>query len=559
MWQILINGPGYFDTPYNLPDGDTHLGRADENDIVLTGDKVSRRHARIRVADGKVMLEDLGSRNGTALAEKPVKAAVQLKEGDIVTVGENTLTLRMAGQAEESRTEILDESKHGDGAPLSKQAAELAGQVLFTRDLRENSFIASFEAAKAMSVAELQQSASADNGQVKSLALLYKVVDALASSTSLDSFLQQMLEMVMELSAAKTGVVLLKNARGTFSPVVVRHAGKLQKGEVPVSDAIVSEVVQKRVALCVADASDDARFKSRESVILYAMKQVLCVPMMHDGAIIGLLYLNREAESQEAMSLESLMDLLTAIAQLSASGAQQAKLKAKAQSEEKIRRTLERFHAPDVVDRLVKDLGKGQQIGAKVDERIVTVVFADIAGFTELTERIPAARVVDLLNEFYRRMTRIVFSFGGTVDKFIGDSVMAIFGAPYQRPDDASRAVRAALGMRREFVDLITSRPVDERCGIKLAVNTGKVLAGIVGSDARMEYTALGDPVNVASRLEQSALPGQLLCTKATMDAVGGRFQAVALGERSLRGKKEKTAVFELLDEDQEWQTSPGV
>lgn len=559
MWQILINGPGYFDTPYNLPDGDTHLGRADENDVVLTGDKVSRRHARLRVSEGKVFLEDLGSRNGTSLADQAVKAAVQLKEGDVVTVGENTLTLRLAGEAEESRTEILDESKHLGGSTLSRDAAELAGQVLFTRDLRHNSFIASFEQARSMSVAELQQATTQDNGQVKSLALLYKVVDALASSTSLDAFLQQMLDMVMELAAAKTGVVLLKNAKGTFSPVVVRHAGKLQKGEVPVSDAIVSEVVQKKVALCVADAQDDARFKSRESVILYAMKQVLCVPMMHDGAITGLIYLNREAATQEAMSLESLIDLLTAIAQLSANGAQQAKLKAKAQSEEKIRRTLERFHAPDVVDRLVKDLGKGQAISAKVDERVVTVVFADIAGFTALTERLPAPRVVELLNEFYRRMTRIVFSFGGTVDKFIGDSVMAIFGAPYQRPDDASRAVRAALSMRREFVELITSRPVEERCGIKLSVNTGKVLAGIVGSDARMEYTALGDPVNVASRLEETALPGQLLVTKATLDAVGGRFQAVPLGERALRGKKEKTAIFELLDEDPEWQTSPGV
>ena len=563
MWQIVISGPGYFDTPYNLPDGDTHLGRADENDIVLTGDKVSRRHARLRVQGGSVTLEDLGSRNGTQLSEKNISGTVQLREGDVVAVGENNLTLRMTGQAEESRTEMVDESKHG-AVPqaLSAEAAQLAGQVLFTRDLRENSFIASFEQAKAMRVADFQKASSTEggDGQVRSLALLYKVVDALASSASLDAFLQQMLELVMELAAAKTGVVLLKNGKGTFSPVVVRHAGKLQKGEVPVSDAIVSEVVQKKVALCVADAQDDARFKGRESVILYAMKQVLCVPMVHDGVIVGLLYLNREGEPEAGgLSLEALMDLLTAIAQLAASGAQQAKLKAKVQSEERVRRALERFHAPDVVDRLVKDLGKGQQITAKVDEREVTVVFADIAGFTALTERLPAADVVDLLNEFYRRMTRIIFSFGGTVDKFIGDSVMAVFGAPYQRPDDAVRAVRAALAMRREFDGFIATRPEDQRCGIKLSVNTGKVLAGIVGSDARLEYTALGDPVNVAARLEELAESGQLLCTQATLDAVGDRFRASPLGERLVRGKRERVAIFELLDEDAEWATNPGL
>ena len=221
MWQILINGPGYFDTSYNLPEGDTHLGRADENEVVLTGDKVSRRHARLRVNGGQVTLEDLGSRNGTQLATKPVSGTVPLSDGDIVTVGENTLTLHMAGQAEASRTEMVDFAKHGqlaEGA-LSKEAAELAGQVLFTRDLRENSFIASFEAAKGMSVAELQKASSDGDGvQVKSLALLYKVVDALATSGSLDAFLQQMLDMVMELAAAKTGVVLLKNARAASRP-----------------------------------------------------------------------------------------------------------------------------------------------------------------------------------------------------------------------------------------------------------------------------------------------------------------------------------------------------
>ena len=310
----------------------------------------------------------------------------------------------------------------------------------------------------------------------------------------------------------------------------------------------------------VGDAQDDERFKSRESVILYAMKQVLCVPMVHENNLIGLVYLNREADpAAGGMSLEAMIDLLTAIAQLAAAGAQQAKLKAKVQNEERIRRALERFHAPDVVDRLVKDLGKGQQIGAKVDERVVTVIFADIVGFTALTERLPAARVVELLNEFYRRMTRVIFSFGGTVDKFIGDSVMAVFGAPYTKADDAVRAVRAALAMRREFADMIQTRPGDERCGIKLALNTGKVLAGTVGSDDRLEYTALGDPVNTASRLEESALPGQILATQETIEAVGDRFQTNPLGPRELRGKSEAVLVHELVEEDPNWTTNPGI
>jgi adenylate cyclase len=292
-------------------------------------------------------------------------------------------------------------------------------------------------------------------------------------------------------------------------------------------------------------------------VILYDLNQVLCVPMIHDGAITGIIYLNRPNSAPGELS--SLLDLLTAIAQLSASGAQQARLKAKAQSDEKVRRALERFHAPDVVERVVKDLAKGGTLNARVDEVTATIVFADICGFTSLTEQLPAVQVVDLLNEFYRRMTRVIFSYGGTVDKFIGDSVMAIFGAPYTRPDDAQRAVRAALQMRREFAALISERSPEEHSGIKVGVNTGKVLAGIVGSEARLEYTALGDAVNVASRLEDSALPGQVLVTGATIAAVGQRFRAVPLGERLLRGKTERVPVFEVLDDDPQQPTNPGI
>lgn len=559
MWQIVINGPGYFDTPYPLPDGETHVGRADENDVVLTGDKVSRRHARFFVDGATVTVEDLGSRNGTQLNGQNLAAPATLSDGDAVTVGENTLAFRRAGEAEESRTEVFDAVKgplplEQAPKPLDAHAAELAGQVMLSRDLGDSAFLKSFDEARAMSVTELEQAAPSHGGAEKlGLALLYKVVEALSNTPSLDAFLQQMLDLVMEVAHARTGVVLLKNAKGTFTPVVVRHAEKLSKGEVPISDAVVAEVVQKKVALCVADMQGDDRFKGRESVILYGLNQVLCVPMMHEGLVIGLLYLNRSAEQTGSgkLGLESLLDLLTAIAQLSASGAQQARLKAKAQSEERIRRALERFHAPDVVEKMVKDLGKTGQVEAKVEEREVTIVFADICGFTEVLGRLPGPKVVGLINEFYRRMTRVIFSFGGTVDKFIGDRVMALFGAPYGRPDDATRAIKAALAMRTEFQELLQSQPKEAQCDIRIAIHTGKVLAGTIGSDARMEYTALGQAVNVAAHLGDTAEPGQILISGDSLDAAGNKFPSHPLGNRLVKGID--VEVHDLVEEDLEF------
>jgi class 3 adenylate cyclase len=554
MWQILINGPGYFDTQYNLPEGDTHLGRADENDVVLTGDKVSRRHARLRISASQITVEDLGSRNGTQVNGKNISAQVVLASGDQVAVGENTLTLRQPDEVEVARTEMVSDDKI---EKLDEHLAALAGQVVMSRDLTQNSFLASFDTDAPLTLNDLSKP-KPDEHEIerRSLALLYKVVDALSRAPSLDAFLQEVLDLVMELSEAATGVVLLKNAKGTFSPVVVRHPAQLNKGEVPISDGIVAEVVQKRVALAVADAADDQRFSGRESVIMYDVNQVLCVPMVHDGGIIGLIYLNRS--SGKPGNLAQLLDLLTAIAQLSANGAQQARLKAKAQNEEKVRRALERFHAPDVVDRVVKELGKGGVVGQKVEEKLVTVVVADISGFTALAQK-HGPKIADLLNEFYRRMSRVVFSFGGTVDKFVGDSVQSVFGAPYDKPDDVIRAVRCALAMRREFIELMQGRPASEKCQVRVAAATGKALVGIVGSDARMEYATLGDPVTLARAIEVSAAPGQVLLSKSTVEAVGRRFKTVALPERALRGMAQKQVVYELQDEELNWATSPGL
>ena len=553
MWQILINGPGYFDTQYNLPDGDTHLGRADENDVVLTGDKVSRRHARIRVDGLQVLLEDLGSRNGTQLNGESIGGEVTLKSGDTFAVGENSLLLKQPEESEVARTEMVSDQMVNK---LSAQASEMAGQVLMSRDLAANSFLSSFDEAISMSVEELETQSEGTGEERQSLMLLYKVVDKLGRAPNLDAFLQEMLDLVMELAKATTGVILLKNTKGTFSPVVVRHSEALGKGEIPISDAVVAEVVQKKVALCVADVRDDARFANRESVIMYGVNQVLCTPMMHDGAIIGLIYLNRLPGMER--NLEKLLDLLTSIAQLAASGAQQARLKAKVQSEEKLRRTLERFHAPDVVERVIKDLARTGGNGA-VEERTATVVFAEICGFNGLVERLPAARVVEVLNDFYRRMARVIFSFGGTVDKFVGDSVIAIFGAPYSRPDDASRAVRASLAMRRDFHEMVTQRKPEERCGIRLGAATGRIIAGIVGSDARLDYTALGEAVSLAAALEASALPGQVVVDQATLEGIDKRFNVSPVGTRTVKGRPQPVEVFEITDEDMEWTTNPGL
>jgi len=180
--------------------------------------------------------------------------------------------------------------------------------------------------------------------------------------------------------------------------------------------------------------------------------------------------------------------------------------------------------------------------------RSVSVLFADVVSFTSFAESAPPEQVVAFLNELFTVLSEVVFRHGGTVDKFIGDCVMAIFGAPEDQPDHAARALAAAEDMHR-FVE--TSAPawkqkygVEARLGI--GVNTGEALVGNLGSERRMEYTAIGDAINVAARLEGLARPGQTLVTAELARAAGDGFDFVSCGEHPLRGKKLPVEILEL-------------
>ncbi len=571
MWQLIINGPGYFDTAYDLPEGVTSLGRADENDIVLSGDLVSRKHARIRVSGDALQLEDLASRNGTRVNGQPLQGSRALVPGDTVTVGENTLGIRQPATVESAQTEMVDLG--AGGVKRFGQGSDIRSAVILSKNVRDSVVLrmldnfAPFDASGAPFVQDGPFSPAAPTDEQErdrpgsriafdSLVLLYKITEKLSNAATLQSFLEETADRVMDRVKATTAVVLLRHHSGVMVPATVRHRGKLEQGEVPVSDAVVEAALAKGAALAVADVREDQRFAQRESVIMYGVDQVLCVPVGQREPFAGVLYLNLSGASGE--QIEPLLDLCTAVAHLIGTGIEKFQLKERAPGEERLRKTLERFHAPNIVERRMTELGRGTAQLTAMEEKQVTVLFADLAGFTVLARKLPPARVVEVLNEFYQRMTGVIFSFEGTVDKFIGDSVMALFGAPYATGDESLRAVRTALALKTEWRKAIARRPSSEQCDLKIGLNTGSVLAGTIGSEARLDYTAVGEVVNVASWLTASAKPGQILITKTVLAAIGARFDVQALGERTLNGSKQKLSAFEVIDEDVGHLTNPG-
>ena len=213
--------------------------------------------------------------------------------------------------------------------------------------------------------------------------------------------------------------------------------------------------------------------------------------------------------------------------------------------EEAIRRDLRRYLDPDLVDRVVR---REQDMKLGGERREISVLFADVVAFTPIADSLAAEDTVGLLNELFTILTEIVFRYEGTVDKFIGDSVMAIWGAPESQPDHAARAIAAAEDMMRWLE--AGNQGWREKFGVTvelaIGINSGQAVVGNVGSETRMQYTAIGDVVNVAARLESIARPQQILVTRATRESAGDEFEYSALGPRQLVGRRDPVKLFEV-------------
>ena len=212
---------------------------------------------------------------------------------------------------------------------------------------------------------------------------------------------------------------------------------------------------------------------------------------------------------------------------------------------------LGRYFSPGVVARIAGDGAEAAALGGKTQN--VAVMFCDIRDFTGLSEPLPPSAVLDLLSTYHARMVAEIFRFGGTVDKFIGDAIMVTFGTPEPAPDDALRAVRAALAMNEALASLNAERTGRGEAALRhgIAIHFGPVVAGNIGSEARLEYTVIGDTVNVASRIQEACktLGEPLLVSDALAAQLPGEFHLTALPAQSVRGRRAPVALFAVRSE----------
>lgn len=211
---------------------------------------------------------------------------------------------------------------------------------------------------------------------------------------------------------------------------------------------------------------------------------------------------------------------------------------------------LSRFLAPTVIKQINADDGRA----LRGEERVISVLFADIRGFTTLSEHLAPREVVALLNDYFTRMSTVIFRHEGTLDKFVGDGVMAYFGAPSAQDDQADRAVLCAIEMQ-EAVGLLNVERASRGASairIGIGVHTGSAMVGIIGPDKRKQYTAIGDTVNVAARVEglTKVCGRPILVSAATLDLVKGTYSVDRVGDIDIRGRAETLEVFAVQESE---------
>lgn len=498
------------------------LGRHPDQDMQILDRVVSKEHAHVeRQADGGYAIRDNESRNGTYVNGVLVSGVRRLRNGDRITLGSTEIVYH-----EDVRTDPL------------------AGKVTIHTDSIETHIRSRMAES---SDRFLPESQVADINLLRrdyeKLRISYELSNSIGIEMDLDNLLAKILDRAFDIFPADRGVILLRmDGVEHLVPMVVRARDpKTDTENVRISQTILQEIMSEKQAILSSDAMMDSRFAGAHSIIMEGVRSTMTVPMLHENDVLGVIHLDSKIAT--GAFTEKDLQLLSGFAKQAAVMVQHNRLLKKFEGEILMREKLHRLLSPQLVEEVVNgrlDIQKGGEL------RRATVMFADIRGFTSISEQIEPQELVNLLNEYFEAMVDVIFKYQGTLDKFVGDEIMAIWGAPITRDDDSERAVRAAIEMQQVLAHF--NRQQEEKGGVQLHIgiglNTGEVVAGYMGSSKSMSYTVMGDTVNTASRFCGTAGPGDVLIGENTYREVGYLVDLEKLPPTKLKGKLEHVDIF---------------
>ena len=571
---------------WTLRDGTMTVGRASSCDIAVQHPSVSRVHARLTVGAAGCRVSDLVSSNGTFVNGIRITGDADVRDGDAIAFGEVNVKVTAPPPPKPSPLPAAALTDPGGRGALDVTLLEQPGTLFWRVDAPES-----------------PSTGVRARDPHRLINLLSEAAKALMLHGSLNDILGRVVDLAVEHLSAERAVLMLTDADGNLAVQVQRpdpmarpqsqsaitpatggvRAADLFRGSdrtspltgagagagavaaaaavtdtgisvntssapaagmLPISRTVAQRVMTERVAFLAEDVAQHDLLHQAESVIMRRVQSLMCAPLWHEQRVSGVLYL--EDGVQHKFNPADL-EILVSLSNYAAVAIERSLLADRLLAEQRNRERLERYHSPAVVDRISAQTIDG---AFEAQERQVTVLFADLVGFTSIAETMPAGEVARLLNDFFADMTDVIFTHDGTLDKFMGDGLLAVFGAPLPQVDHAARAVAAAIEMQRRLRRRAT-QGTHPALTMRIGLSSGPVVAGDIGSPKRREYTVLGDTVNTAARLESSvAQPGQIVLTRVTLDRVVDTISARSLGMIELRGRRQAVEVFAIIDDE---------
>ena len=504
-----------------LSGGDVSIGRSSENGIVLNDFSVSRRHALLSERAGVWTVEDLKSTNGVKVNGE-FAARSPLKANDVLSVGTFTLQVREQPATRDVSAKAISDSS----STFVRSIAD------FNRDFNLEATGTGIMDVGGTLAGRRQPP---EKAREKIFEILVQVARTLIEAPDVDQILSKVVDLLFDFLPAERAVVVLREDGGRLVATLARQRGRAgTEAAETFSHTIVETVVRERVAVLTSDALTDDRFEAGQSIRIQQIRSAMCVPLWNRENVIGALHVDTPLRIGTFTADD--LDLLTALGNFAAVAIERARLQGRVAREERIRERLARYHSPGVVEEIVSEEPTGVE---KVRTRDVSVFFADIVGFSTAAEGMAPDDLSRFLETVFNFAADAIFEQGGTLDKFIGDAVMAFFGAPISQPDHPRRAVAAAAKLIESLTawNLERAGRGEPKVAVRVGVNTGRAVVGDIGSDRRVDYTVLGNTVNVAARLEDYvAGPNEIVVGEETARLVGDSFVLEPLGEQRLKG-----------------------
>ena len=376
------------------------------------------------------------------------------------------------------------------------------------------------------------------------LRVTYELQRDLGLELDLDKMLNQILERTFEFLNCDRGVILMPDEVGNFIPKVYKTK---KDDKISISSTLIKAVQREKAGILSSDAQMDNRFKEARSIIMQGIRSSMAVPIMHQNELLAIMII----DSSVAVNAytEKDLHLLSNIANQTGQLIKNTEMAKKIEKDAATRERFQRLLSPDLAELVVSGKLRVEKGG---ETRTATVLFADIRGFTAMSENMNASAVLQMLNEYFEVMVEVVFNHEGTVDKFVGDEIMVIWGAPVHHDDDAMRAVESAIAMQRALIEFNETRAAEGQrpIHIGIGINTGELVAGYIGSTRTMSYSVIGDTVNTAARLCSVAKAGEILISEATQKSIQGLLETKALDPIKVKGKSKPLKVFKVSDLD---------